>query len=483
MKNLQLKNSFRPVLALGLSAMLMLGACSKVNEQVPYENINPEDVFNSPARIEKAAIGMYDALQNAEFLGGRALIYIDQRGNDANVASYFGQIPTFNMLSNNATALLAWTGAYRTIFEANYFMGNLQKNESVIGADAAAVYYAEAKFCRAVTYYYLVNIFAQTYVFTADASHPGVPLMTTAPMTGGEAFDPKWKMPRATVKQVYDQIIKDLTEAAVDLPDDWGSGYATHTRATKGAANGLLSRVYLTAGNWPQANTAADKVIASPADYDLDSDPYTSFNRPTYNTSSEIIFNIAMNNSDNPNTNNAIGQHYSPSGRGDITVNPDYLTLPNFGPSDKRKNDTMIVGVGSANYTGKYAETPFDSWVPILRYAEVLLNKAEALARIDAGVSQEALDIINEIRERSNATALALPATKQALIDLILNERRIELAFEGFGMIDFVRTKRNIPARGANQPEQDWNDNLTPWPIPFQETQQNTNLAQNPGYN
>ncbi len=482
MKKIHLTYIYRPVITLAFGTLLLFGSCSKVDEQAPYVAIGPEDVFNTPARIEKAAFGLYNALQNAEFLGGRALIYIDQRGNDASVAAYFGQIPTFNLLSNNATVLAAWTGAYRTIFEANYFMANLQANESVIGADAASVYYAEAKFCRALTFYYLVNIYAQTYGYTADASHPGVPLMITAPTSGGDAFDPKWKLPRATVKQVYDQIIQDLTDAAADLPDDWGSAYATRTRATKGAANGLLSRVYLVTGNWPQADAAADRVIASPEGYDLAADPYENFNRPTYETTPEIIFNIAMNTSDNPNTNNAIGQHYSPNGRADISINPDYLELPNFADTDKRKIGDMIVTSGDFVYTGKYAKTTFDSWVPILRHAEVLLNKAEALARINAGVSQEALDIINEIRDRSDAALLPLPASKQALIDLILNERRIELAFEGFGMIDFVRTKRNIPARGAFQPEQDWNDNLTPWPIPFQETQQNTSLGQNPGY-
>lgn len=485
MKYLQIKYSFRSVLTYGLCAVLMLGSCSKVNEQDPYEGVNPSDVFNNPTRIESAAIGMYHALQNAEFLGGRALIYIDQRGNDVNVSAFFGQIPTFNMLSNNGTALLAWTGGYRTIFEANNFLFNVEKAGSVLSADEIKQYAAEAKFVRALVYYYLVNIYAQTYGFSANGSHLGIPLMTMPPpQTGAEAFDPKYRVARSTVKQTYDLIIKDLTEAEAGLPDDWGDGYFNHARATKAAANGLLSRVYLLTENWANVNTAADKVLASPLGYALESAPYANFDKDKYISSSEIIFNIAMNSNDNPNTNNAIGQHYSGQGRGDITVSNSYLNLPNFGANDRRKSaDTMIVQIGSNRYTGKFFETPFDSWVPVMRLAEIMLNKAEALARINAGVSTDALDIINEIRARSNADPIAVPATKQDLIDIILNERRIELAFEGFGMIDFVRTKRNIPARGSTQPEQAWNDQFTPWPIPFQETQQNTNLAQNPGYN
>lgn len=483
MKNIKSTYSFSVQAIVALLAVVMLGSCAKVNEQDPFSSIDPKDVYNNPKRIENAAIGMYNALQNAEFLGGRALIYIDQRGNDASVASYFGQIPTFNMLSNNGTALLAWTGAYRSIYEANNFLYNLQKNESVIGADAAKPYYAEAKFCRALVYYYLVNIYAQTYAFTADGSHLGVPLITAPPpQSGAEAFDPVHRVARSTVKQVYDAIIKDLKEAETDLPDDWGEGFFDRVRATKGAANGLLSRVYLTMGDYPNASTYADKVINSPYGYELEDDPYTNFNKESYTASTEIIFNIAMNSGDNPNTNNAIGQHYSPYGRGDVTVFAGYLNLPNFGATDKRKNDTMIIQIGTAFYTGKFAETPFDSWVPVMRYAEILLNKAEALARINPAVDGVAADMLNALRARSNAHPV-LPATKDELIAAILNERRLELAFEGFGMIDFLRTKRNIPARGAAQPEQDWNDEFTPWPIPFQETQQNKNLAQNPGYN
>ncbi len=482
MKNINSIYSLRKMLIVAMG-VLMVASCAKVNEQDPFSSIDPKDVYNNPKRIENAAIGMYNALQNAEFLGGRALIYIDQRGNDANVSSYFGQIPTFNMLSNNATALAAWTGGYRTIYEANNFLYNLQKNENVIGADAAKPYYAEAKFIRSLVYYYLVNIYAQTYVFTADASHAGVPLITAPPpQTGAEAFDPIHRVARNTVKQVYDFIIKDLKEAEADLPDEWGSDYFDRARATKAAANGLLSRVYLTMGDYANSNTYADRVIASPRGYDLTADPYTSFNKENYTNSVEIIFNVGMNSGDNPNTNNAIGQHYSPYGRADITVNQAYLNLPNFRDNDLRKGEDMIIRSGSNAYTGKFAMTPFESWVPVMRYAEILLNKAEALARLDAGVSTPAIDILNTIRNRSSADSL-FPATKGALIDSILTERRIELAFEGFGMIDFLRTKRNIPARGSTQPEQDWDGQFTPWPIPFQETQANTNLKQNPGYN
>lgn len=463
--------------------LLLLTACSKVDEQEPFVNIDPAQVFNTPSRIENAAIGMYNALQNAEFLGGRVLIYIDQRGNDVNVSSFFGNIPTFNMLSNNAIAQNAWTGGYRTIFEANYFMKKLQENESVIGADAAKVYYAEAKFVRALSYYYLVNLYAQTYVFSADASHAGVPLILDAVTNGQEALNAANKVPRNTVKQVYDQMLADLTDASAGLPVTWDDPYFDHARATKAAADALMARIYLVMGQWGNANAKADAVLASARDFELEPDLMDYFTKDNYPSNSEGIFSVAMNTSDNPNTNNAIGQHYSPRGRGDIQISAAYRNLPDFAATDERKADMIVTTGTSSFWTRKYYLTTFDSWVPVLRLGEVILIKAEALARQSPTPSVEAIALLKQIRDRSNAGVLAPPLTQAALVGQILNERRIELAFEGHGMIDFLRTKRDIPARAPTQPNAvAWNAEMVIFPIPLIDTQQNPQLQQNPGY-
>ncbi|WP_158618081.1 RagB/SusD family nutrient uptake outer membrane protein [Chitinophaga lutea] len=467
------------------ASLLLMTACSKVDEQEPFVNIDPAQIFNSPQRIESAAIGMYNALQNAEFLGGRVLIYVDQRGNDVNVSTFFGNVPTFNMISNNAIAQNAWTGGYRTIFETNYFMKKLKENESVIGADAANVYYGEAKFIRALCYYYLVNLYAQTYVFTADASHPGVPLVLDAVTNGAEALSAANKIPRATVKQVYDQMLADLTDASAALPVTWNDDYFNHARATKAAADALMARIYLVMGQWANANAKADAVIGSARGFALTADLRDYFNKDNYATNKEGIFSVATNSSDNPNTNNAIGQHYSPLGRGDISVSAAYRNLANFSATDERRTQLLrTTGTTTLTYwTGKYYTTTFDSWVPVLRLGEIKLIKAEALARLSPAVADPAaLATLLEIRTRSNAGALVPPATQAALVDLILTERRIELAFEGHGMIDFLRTKRNIPARPPTQAEIAWNAQLVIFPIPFVDTQQNPQLIQNPGY-
>lgn len=476
-------------LAIGAVAIAssMLFSCSKVNDQIPFSKLTPEEAFSTPERIEKSAIGMYDALQNGEFLGGRVLIYSDVRSVDVNISSYFGNVPTFNMLSNNVYAFNCWSGGYRTIFESNYFSQNLKDHESVVGAEVAAGYYAEAKFIRALTYFFLVNTYAQTYTYQADAGHMGVPLILTAAKDGGEAIDPKNKVPRNTVKEVYDQMIKDLTEAAAVLPVTTGDDYNDRSRATKGAAHALLSRIYLYEGNWAKARDYADSVLLSSFGYDLDATPADVWSSTNYQTSLERIFSVAMSSGDNPNTNNAIGQHYGSSGRGDITISQTYLTLPNFDRfTDLRAKPlftyTISGGDTTAFYTKKFfGASTVDAWVPVVRLAEVMLTKAEALARLTPGVANpEAITLLNAIRTRAKAKVLA-PLTQAALINDILTERRIELAFEGHGEFDFLRTHRAIPAHGGVD-AQEWNDDAVVFPLPNAEVERNPNMKQNPGY-
>src|SRR5690606_39529769 len=104
----------------------------------------------------------------------RALIYADIRGEDTNVPSYFGDVARFNLLADNGTILNAWTGAYATINTANLFLEGMEANKDKITPEKAEHYEGEALFIRALTHFYLVNLFGQPYNFTPDASHLGV---------------------------------------------------------------------------------------------------------------------------------------------------------------------------------------------------------------------------------------------------------------------------------------------------------------------
>lgn len=456
-------------------------ACKKSDLFKAPENAIPADAaYSTPDRIEKASVGMYDALQNLNYFGGRVLIYADIRGLDAIPNTFFGQMGFYSTTnSSDATVGTAWQGAYRTIYQANLFLKGFTPKASTVPQAKADQYTGEAKFIRALCNFYLVNLWAQSYNFTADASHPGVPLVLKIE---DDPFSTANNLPRATVKQVYDQIEADLLEAQAKLPDNPGDAFTKVARATKGAAAALLSRLYLYKGDWTKANQFADQVIASAAGYGLNANnPIAAFRAPY--TSKESIFSVAMNGSDNPNTNNALGQHYSPRGRGDISISLDYLKLMDTTVDLRyraKSGDSLVERTSSGAYwTRKYSGLTTD-FVPVLRYAEILLIKAEALARLSATVDATAVGLVNQIRSRSNASVIA-PATQQDLIDAIIKERRIELSFEGQGSLEFQRNKMDIPAH-STVPVQAWGSNYRVLPIPKYDTDKNPNLKQNNGY-
>ena len=473
--NKQFRNNIVASILLGTLALASV-SCDVI-EKEPIENLSPESVFSSPTRIEKAVIGIYDGNQNASFLGGRALVYADIRGADTDPASYFGNIGLFNTLSSDGTVTAAWTGGYRAIYTANLFLQALEANRAKVPTeDLAKQYEAEAKFIRALNHWYLVNLFAQPYTFTNDASHLGIPVALKA-FDASSAFTEEAQLERSTVAKVYEQIEMDLLYGETHLPATHNTkvgDFSNVARATKGAASALLMRLYLYKGDHAKAIAYADKVSAM--GYALNTSPITVFRDFT---TKESIFSVAHNAADNPNTNSSIGNHYSPSARGDISVGP-YYSISTLEDGDLRKVTLTTQKIGKI-WTLKY--TDVGDWIPVLRYPEVILTKAEALAKQETGISAEAVALVNQLRRRAQAPEFKVEnfASKEELIDVILLERRIELAFEGHGMFDLLRNKKDIPAKEAYT-VQPYGSNRTILPIPQVDIQANPNLKQNPGY-
>jgi tetratricopeptide (TPR) repeat protein len=461
-----------------IGSVLSFSGCEKQLFEEPYANLSPTDAFATPARIEKAATGMYDQLQNPDFFGGRVLIYADIRGIDDGVPSYFGEMPKFNtLISSDATTTSSWQGAYRSIYEVNNFLHNLAANPGKISDDRTNQLIGEGKFIRSLNYFYLVNLWAQPYKFTTDAGHLGVPLVLDI---SADPFDASNQIPRNTVKEVYDQIETDLLDAEAKLAypstGPAARGFSDVARATKGAAQALLMRLYLYKGDYTKALEYANKLIAS-NQYGLNDDPETAFR--TY-TTQESIFSVGMNGADNPNTNYSLGQHYSPDNRGDIPISTAYVNL--MSATDKRRTELVrdYPDIPGTYWTTKYLTV--SDWVPVFRYSEVLLTKAEALANLAAGTIADAtaITLINDVRARSSATPVA-PLTKDELITAVLLERRIEFAFEGQGEFEFLRTGRSIPAH-STVTEQAYGSDYVILPIPKKETDMNLKMIQNHGY-
>ena len=467
-------------------ALLFSTACTKKNLfDQPLDAISTATAFSSPERIDKASTGMYSALQNINWGCGRNFIYTDVQGLDANPSSFFGNIGFFNQMQpDDGTITSAWIGAYTTIYTANLFVKNFTPVMNTVAPEKANQYLGEAKFIRAYNYFYLVNLWAQTYTDPVNGAtkNPGIPLILEA---AEDPFSSTTQIARSTVKDVYDQIEKDLLDAESKLPLAYtGDAYTTIARATKGAARGLLMRMYLYEGNWAKAITYADAIISSNL-YGLNATPEIAYKNYT---TKESIFSVAFSGSNNPDRNNALAAHYSPSVRGDISLSNSFLNLMDTVNDLRYKNlvITTIKGTGTAAtkyyWTIKY--TSFADWAPVLRYPEVLLVKAEALARQGAAAdaaNTTAVNLLNQVRSRSKAGNLA-PATNQQLISSLLIERRIELAFEGQSYFDLQRTQQDIPPHASIQNPQPYGSTYRVLPIPQRDINIMPTLEQNKGY-
>ena len=273
-------------------------------------------------------------------------------------------------------------------------------------------------------------------------------------------------------------------------------------------------------GDWANVITDGNKLVPASAPFISPIGNWRMMAVPdgpfTNNQSDESIFSIKNDANDNPGTNAVLSRMLgSPAlnGRGLVRVSPISYNLTSWLCDDRRRG-LLLTQDGRSYYTTKYRD--YINWTdgaPQIRYAEVLLTLAEAEARTSATVSTRAITLLNAVRDRSLASAsqtytAASFADKKALIQAILDERRIEFLGEGKRWGDIHRlavdpdfTTGGIPAKMAfaNATFATYNCNTFPpltkaivfvpyadfrflWPVPLEEIQQNPNVEQNPGY-
>jgi hypothetical protein len=183
---------------------------------------------------------------------------------------------------------------------------------------------------------------------------------------------------------------------------------------------------------------------------------------------------------DNPGTQNQLGYYFAKTtGNGEFSLNPSGI-VANTGwlITDARRSFVATVS-GKLFLNLKYnAPSPYTDFSPIIRYSEVMLNLAEALARTNSGVNVKALALLNAVRQRSDATTILAPLTQTDLINAILLERRIELLGEGLRNNDLMRLLQTIPAKGS-APSKSPSEQGYIWPISADELSLNSLMTDN----
>ncbi|MBC6700191.1 RagB/SusD family nutrient uptake outer membrane protein [Hymenobacter puniceus] len=404
-------------------------------------------------------------------------------GQNINEFDFFTVTPT------NARLQSQWTVTYRTIARCNVI---LTRGAAVKLTEATRNRLnAEVKFIRALAYFNAVRIWGD------------VPLVTSEIATIADAYT----FGRTPTAQVYTQIEQDLLDAEASLPVTQNA--ANLGRATKGAAQGLLGKVYLTQKKYNEAAVKLKQVIDA-GTYALQP-TYANIFSLTNEMNSEILFAVRYSKGGlgvgSPFANYfavtpALVGNVGTSDQFNI-IHPDLVAaFTASGPADTRAvasyGSTPVGGVNTF-YTKKYADTPTASldaendWI-VLRYADVLLMYAEALN--EQNTPALAITQLNRVRTRAGVPALAATLS-QADVKLALErERRLELNMEGHRWFDLLRTDRAIPVMNAFFAQYNIrpNNGTTGTPIqvqayellqalPIQEIQTNPILTQNPGYN
>lgn len=473
-----------------LIAAAFMGCNKSKLEPIPQTSLSDAVAFSDSARSVQQVNGLYSAIKTGQMLAGRYQVYQDVRGeefiNRTNNAVTAWLTWQFNLTASANEVQGFWAAAYAAINRCNVVIDGLTK--SSISESLKKNLIAEAKFVRATSYFMLMQLYARPYT-DGNGSKLGVVLKLQPETSSGDQ-----NQARATAAEVYTQIIKDLNEAEADLPSSYGTNATLNTtRAHKNTAAALKSRVYLNMGQWANVVTEANKLVPNAAPWNAPSGVangllanvaavYTNY------TSAEAILSMPFTALDVPGTQNGLGWYYNPgpNGGGEFALNltaPGIAADPGWRNEDARKG--LLVVSGGQTWLRKFPNpnTAAD-WSPVIRYAEVMLNLAEALARNEAGtnVNARALTILNAIRKRSDPTiADFAPATKNDLIALILTERRIELLGEGFRTSDIARTNSTFPAKGTVGAVAPSADQYV-WPISIAELLVNKSCQQNSGY-
>jgi hypothetical protein len=198
------------------------------------------------------------------------------------------------------------------------------------------------------------------------------------------------------------------------------------------------------------------------------------------------MFSMPFTANDAPN--NSLANNYLPvladaSGLGSVGTGQFYLyengVISNaaWKSTDRRRNLIFTTPSGTnagRKWCAKFATgSPYTDYIPVIRYSEVLLNLAEALANVN-GLDSRAIALLNAVRQRSDATTTFAPADQATLINLIVNERNIEFLGEGIRNADLMRLGLPVPAKtpsgSSAVPAVNPTDGNYIWPIPTIET-------------
>ncbi len=485
------------ILTLGIS-VLYISSCKDLDLTNPNQ-LSPDTFFKNEIQLQSAVNAAYANLQTQGLYSRHMFFMMDnmahENAGNPQLEADKVQYLNYSWPVNHGAIFLYWDACYRGINKANFAIDNAEAMEPGLVSDATKMkYIGEAKFMRALYYYFLVTRFGDVPLYNSVTDESAV------------------KSPKAAV---YAQIISDLTDASTSLLEKDAEEFG---RATKGAAFALLGRVHLTLKDYNAAKTALLNVYGK---YSLNENYYDNFMDETEGND-ESIFDIMFSSK----YGGADAWGSNGSGIAEVTfrdqeygmtwfnVYPSDMLLDEFEAGDPRyadsfySNGDIIDPNGAAvaaavplgrraawkkyqqYYKQKDSNTNSGINFKYLRYADVLLMLAEC--ENEVGTAASAIGYLNEVRNRPSTSMpnYGTPAmngiypvtSKAEILNAIIHERAVELAGEQVRYNDLIRwdlAGTLLTQFGFVKGKHEL------FPIPQNEIDANealTNADQNPGY-
>ncbi|TRZ41286.1 RagB/SusD family nutrient uptake outer membrane protein [Robertkochia solimangrovi] len=441
----------------------------------PEQNVAAENAITDLKTLQTAMNGVYSTLQNNDYYG-RSMYVIPELMADnlylssRNTGRYL-DYNNFVVSDEDAYAEGTWNALYVVVANANRAIAGGESLTAISDTQQNQIdqLVGEAYAIRALAHFDLVRLFAQPFNYTDDASHPGIPVISTV-------NEDEIRPARNSVAEVYQQIVGDLQLAISYMSTNTADG-----RFSMSAAKALAARVALYKEDYAMAISYATEVIDG-GNFDLIGyEDYAAIWASEYNE--ESIFEIVNTIADNAGTN-GLGHYFDPDGYADALATTDLFD--SYASGDIRLS-TLVPGSKTgaeeeALFVGKFPQgTSHDDNVRILRLAEQYLIRAEAYAKTDQ--EQEARADVNTIIQRALPGTAEVTETGEALLIRILDERRKEFAFEGQRLFDLNRNKMDVEiVQGENVIHAIYPNEKFILPIPLSEMNANPNMEQNPGY-
>ena len=449
---------------------------------VPLSSITVDNFYTTEGELETGVINMYDGIQgkndlitsdnDANYGIQREFHLTEMRSDNTRTKSSEGepaQFESFAVESTNGVVANYYASYYNIVFRANVVLQNL----GVASAVTAAKFEGEAKFVRAYAYFNLVRLFG------------AIPLATSVV----EASDSETSFTRRATADVYALIVSDLTTAVANLDNTY------KTRASKAAAQALLAKVHLTLGNYSLAQGLCEDVMAS--GFGLEPNYQDVFYSEGNN---ETIFAIGFEGDGVDSQDfsaewlNAVGRSsglnyvtdearaafaaFGGIARSDYSVRQDAVQPTQYQVVKYLPNGDDNLGIAA---TSGNPQTAGNDWI-VLRYSDVLLMHVEAI--MAGGVSTSdaaAITSFQAVRDRAGLTAVVSSISKQELMD----ERRVELAFENHRFFDLIRFGEAENVLGAFATANGYGFSVSDLLLPIPQREIGLSgglLTQNPGY-